>query len=377
MSRPPHRSPVRRGVALLATLVLLVLLLLVTTGVLHQALGDARRGRDHTAATIAGAAADAGAYSLLRDWAGFDFDSMRPGDTIPSSVLAAGNARVVVRGRRVSALAWWITAFAFTPDSVSPLRTARRVNLVLRQATPELATAAAVTLRDSGTVSGTGSVSGTDTSTGVWAATCPSPPVDAAGIAAADTSRVVHGSVTGLPALEQDSLAAAPSTWNTFGAESWSGLAGRADVVLAGGAIVTPSPASAAGACDRRVATNWGEPSGTGPCARHAPIVWARGDLEVRGGRGQGVLLVDGDVVFSQGAEFHGVVVARDDLSAGPGGGRVFGSVIAADSVSGAGDHTWIGDGLRIQRSSCTVTGVLMHNARLVPVVRRSWAPMP
>ena len=45
----------------------------------------------------------------------------------------------------------------------------------------------------------------------------------------------------------------------------------------------------------------------------YAPLLWARGDLELRGGRGQGILLVDGDLVVSQGAEFHGVVITRDE----------------------------------------------------------------
>jgi hypothetical protein len=100
------------------------------------------------------------------------------------------------------------------------------------------------------------------------------------------------------------------------------------------------------------------------------------GDVEIRGGAGQGVLLADGDVTVSQGARFTGVVIARDDVRSAAGGGVVLGAVLAADSAAGPGDHSRIGDALRIQRSSCAVDGVLRRNARLVPVTRRSWAPM-
>lgn len=372
---PPIRC--RRGVALLTTLVVIVLLALISSGALHQALGDARRGHDASAGVIAAAGADAGAYALLETGPGaFDFDSMATGDTLPTMALAAGDARVVVRGRRTSPVTWWVTSFAFLPDSAVAWRTGRRVNLVLRQALPELATDAALTVRNAAAVAGTGSVTGTDTVAGSWAAGCQAG-AGSAGIAVPDTNNVQRGVVTGLPALQQEPLAGLSSTYDTFGPTSWVMLAGRASVILAPGAVVSPFPSVAGSTCNRADPANWGEPAGTGPCTRHAPIVRARGDLEVRGGRGQGILLVDGDVVLSQGAEFHGLIVARDDILSGPGGGRVLGAAYAADSVTGPGDASWIGDGLRIHRSACAIAGVLRRNAPLVPVPRRSWAPMP
>jgi len=102
-----------------------------------------------------------------------------------------------------------------------------------------------------------------------------------------------------------------------------------------------------------------------------------RPGLELRGGRGQGVLLVDGEIRVSQGAEFHGVVIARDDVVSGPGGGALYGSVMAADSSRGPGDHSHVGDDLLVRRSSCAATGALRRVAPLVPVVRRAWAPLP
>ncbi|MGQ0648610.1 MAG: hypothetical protein ACT4P7_13685 [Gemmatimonadaceae bacterium] len=365
----------RRGIALLTTLTILILLLLMTTGVLHLAIGDARRANDGSAGTIAGSAADAGAYSLLRDWSTFNFDSMQVGDTIPSTVVVAGDATALVRGRRVSPLTWWITAFGFTPDSISVAHTGRRVNLVLRQAIPDLATIAAFTVRDSAQVVGSGAVVGADSAGGIWALGCPASAA-VAGIAIADTTMVQGGNITGAPPLRQDPLAALPSTYTAFGPDAWAALAARASIVLPAGSIVSPAASLTGGRCNVGDPANWGEPAGLGPCAWHAPLIWVRGSVEVRGGRGQGILLADGDVTLSQGAAFLGVVIARDDLLSGVGGGSLLGAALAADSLAIPGDHSRIGDGLRIQRSTCAVSGVLRRNARLIPVAWRSWAPM-
>lgn len=365
----------RRGVALVTTLAILVLLLLLTTGALHLAIGDARRGGDARPMVVAGAAADAGAYAVLRDLAAFDFDSMRVGDTLPVLTVAAGDGWAHVRGRRVSPLAWWITSLGFTPDTTSRDRSVRRVNLVLRQAIPQLPTDAAFTARDSVLVTGLGAVIGTDTSAGSWSAGCV-PGTGVAGIAVADSGLVRHGAVTGVPPVAVDPIAGAFASYGAFGTETWQDLASRAHVVLPGGSVMTPAPRLTGGACDVTHPGNWGDPAG-GPCARHAPIVWVRGDLELRGGAGQGVLLVDGDLTVSQGATYLGVVIARDDVRSAAGGGRILGAAFAADSVALPGDHSRIADGLRVQRSSCAAAGVLRRHAPMVPVTRRSWAPMP
>jgi hypothetical protein len=374
-AHPPVRPSAPQGIALVTTLGVLVLLLILTTGAAHLAMGDARRGFDGRAIAISAAAADAGAYSLLRDWGAFDFDSMAVGDTIPSTILAAGDGWAVLRGRRVSPLAWWFTSTGYTPDTTSALRAERAVSVVLRQAIPDLQVQAVFTAAVSVTVRGTGQVVGSDTTTGVWGASC-APGVGAAGIAVADTATVRHGTVTGTPPLMPDPLAAQPATYGSFGAATWASLSGRATVSLPGGAVVTPSPSVVGTACDRTSATNWGEPQGTGACASHAPVIRVNGDLELRGGRGQGVLLVDGDLRVTNGAEFHGVVITRDDVLSGPGGGRVFGVVLAADSLRGPGDHSDIGDALTLRYASCTAAGVLRRSAPLVPVRHRAWAPM-
>jgi adhesin HecA-like repeat protein len=105
----------------------------------------------------------------------------------------------------------------------------------------------------------------------------------------------------------------------------------------------------------------------------YTPLIWARGDVEIRGGIGQGLLLADGDVTLSAGALFAGLIITRDDLLSTGTGGTVFGAVLAGDDRTGSGDHSRLDGSSRVQRSACAVQQALERSARIVPVPRRSW----
>ncbi len=96
----------------------------------------------------------------------------------------------------------------------------------------------------------------------------------------------------------------------------------------------------------------------------------------MRGGTGQGVLLVDGDFTLSGGAMFAGVVITRDDLLSSGRGGTILGAALAGDAVVAAGDHTTLGGMTRVQRSHCAVEHALEWSARLVPLRQRAWAAL-
>jgi hypothetical protein len=104
------------------------------------------------------------------------------------------------------------------------------------------------------------------------------------------------------------------------------------------------------------------------------PVISALGDLTVRGGTGQGIIVASGDVRFENGAMFAGLVVAADDFLTGAGGGTVLGAVLAGDARRGTGDHTRIASGGIVRRASCRIRQARLAAASPVRVRDRWWA---
>ena len=366
----------RRGAALLVTLVVATLLGWLSLALHHVSLGAQRRAAARRDVVVATAGATAGLWGVLRDAPLHALDGLQVGDPPVVVRRTAGSALVDVRAVRSSAVTWQLVATAWFPDTILARRTVRRATMAVRQDLPDIGGLAALTVRDAVGVVGTGEVIGTDTTTSSLAPGC-LPGAGIAGIAMPDTlRRSGAGRVSGIPPLLVDAMAGTMAPYNQYGGETWGTLVARAQRRLAPGAVITPAPVITVATCDTSVATNWGEPRGTGPCMRHAPVILAQGSVELRGGRGQGLLLVDGDLTVSGGARFDGVVIVRDDLRTGPGGGLLRGAVLAADTAAAPGDHPEVGDGLRVERAGCVVAGVLARQARWRPVNGRAWLPM-
>jgi hypothetical protein len=99
-------------------------------------------------------------------------------------------------------------------------------------------------------------------------------------------------------------------------------------------------------------------------------LIYSPGDLVVDGGRGEGMLIVDGSLTLQAGFEFFGVVLVRGALFGGPGGGRITGAVLLAQQRDSASTL----DGIAIDFSRCAVRKALLELARPVPIAERSWS---
>lgn len=372
-----------RGFVLPATLVTLLLLLLLSTAVARLAAGDFRRSRDTRHTIAAREAADLAAHLILRDWESIGAETLAVGATTGTLPLALGSgARASSRVVRATDHLFWSVGLGEDGDSLAGTLARRGAHLAVRLAIPDVPLSAALTVRDSVTLAGAALVVGSDSTPMGW--TGCAAPAPAAAVALPDTTRICDGGcgpgraggrVAGTPPLLADSAAALPSRYAAFGAESWQSLVAHAGLVLAPGAVVTPAPSVLGGRCDRALSSNWGDPTAPGSaCGAYFPLVWARGDVEIRGGIGQGVLLAEGDVTLSAGALFAGLVIAKDDLLAVGTGGTIVGAAMAADVRPGTSDHTHLEGGARIQWSRCAVDRALQRSARPVPVRGRPWA---
>jgi hypothetical protein len=148
-------------------------------------------------------------------------------------------------------------------------------------------------------------------------------------------------------------------------------LASQSTITLPGGSWAT-GPLTSGTDCDVASPLNWGDPSSLdGPCSSYLPIVHVVGDLTLTGGEGQGILLVDGDLVVGGGYRFFGLVLVRGTLAVGSfgSGATVWGSVAAARTGTEALPLT----GISVTYSKCMISHALRTSGVLVPLRSRAW----
>jgi hypothetical protein len=130
--------------------------------------------------------------------------------------------------------------------------------------------------------------------------------------------------------------------------------------------------------CDADVESNWGEPTlNTDPCFDYFPIIYHNGNLKLQGGRGQGILLVEGDLDASGGMVFYGPVFVTGTLSTTGNSGqgaKFFGGVIAGN-VS-LDDLTKLAGGALVSYSSCAIQRALQNTATPTALAERSWVQL-
>ena len=121
------------------------------------------------------------------------------------------------------------------------------------------------------------------------------------------------------------------TTFMQYGNTSYTQLAAAATIQLNPGSYA-PAPVITGGVCTAS-STNWGSPlAPTGACGKRYPIVHINnfgGTTTITGGSGQGMLLVDGDLVISGAFTYYGLIIVRGKMSTTAGGSpTVYGSLL-------------------------------------------------
>ena len=145
-------------------------------------------------------------------------------------------------------------------------------------------------------------------------------------------------------------------------------LKGLATTVISGGSLrVQPTVLNAT--CITANPTNWGDPyDRSGACGDYFPLVYSTGDLQVLEGRGQGILVVDGDLALEAGVEYDGVVLLTGSLLSN--GARVFGAIVAAGA---SGRPNQILGGTVVRYSGCATRRALVGSGRGFLLRDRGW----
>ncbi len=197
---------------------------------------------------------------------------------------------------------------------------------------------------------------------------CLAPDSSKAGIVAATIDQLGAPSIEGSPPVL---VSPVDSGFPATASATFEQLAIQATNILSGGTW-SPRPSLSGGDCNISDPQNWGDPSGlAGTCSDYWPVTHVTGDLHLLPGKGQGILLVDGDLAVDGSFQFSGVVLVKGRLETGAVGGlvRVEGALLAAQ----AGTATLPLSGISVTYSKCMVSNSLQSSGRLIPLRSRSW----
>lgn len=375
----------RRGFALPAAIGALVIVGVLVTAGFYMARQEMRIG---VASKFSSMAVNV-AQSSINDVLVNETQALTPlpngGDTTLVDTSDAGITRVHVR-RLAQRLFYLDATTQITEGGALWSGATRRIGVVTRLSSANMEPPAALTTQGSLTVGGSTIVSGYDSIPNNWGAACDiTSMTNKPGLIIDDTTQIKTAGgtfeVAGNPAISQDTTITTDNLLD-FGDFTWDDLVSLAEKTYSSGTTLTTilPDSTLVGTdyvCQQTDTRNWGDPrSLTGVCSNYFPIIYAKGDLQISGGYGQGILLVEGNLDVQGGFEFYGPVYVRGELTTQGTGGHFNGGVVAANVDLGA--STVLGNAL-VSFSSCAVSRAVLNNSALTkvrPLAMRGWVDL-
>ena len=368
------------GFALPTALFALVIIGALAAAAFFAALQEARLGRNGRSAEVAFDAAEAGLSAALAEGGVGGWGTVRPGDSLAlSGALGESGGRFETTVLRLNGQLFLIRSRGTDANGAGE----RLLGGLARLGAPGVRIGAALVAGGAVELGAASALDGRDGDPPGWTG-CPSVGRDTvAALALPDPSDLLLGPecagrecLSGEPALLGDPALRDSVPYGPAGAGRTE-LARRATLVYPPGApgdVVTPAPVGSADSCDRSAPHNWGEPrrpAAVAGCRSYFPVILAQGDLALAGGRGQGMLIVEGDLTLTGGAEFVGAALVGGVFRVSGAGGRVSGAVVAAGRGGGVAAYL---EGASLAFSSCAVAlaGAVAAPAKALP--ERSWA---
>ena len=367
-----------RGVALPLTLIVLTVLMLLTGMGLMLARLESRSADQSLAAMQATAAAESGFELAASQWPIEAWDTLPPGVTVASGVGAYGRQLHVDSITPLGGPVYLQTAVGEVHDAGGGQLARSSLGRWMRADPPRFPDRAAIMAHGVLELGGGMSVDGGDHVPAPWGTVCPPPGpaaaavMDSVGPPVFSVGCLGGTCLTGNPALVVDSTAS-DSLLSSFGAWDFTALRAAAGQQLAG-VISAPGPVldSVTGRCDPAFPANLGEPlDPTSPCFRFFPIASVAPGSRIERGRGQGVLLADGDLELADGFDFYGVIVVAGRLTMVGPGTRITGLVLLRHSPSDTARLTGPGE---VALSRCAITRAAGRSVPLRPLPGGSWS---
>ncbi len=361
-----------QGIALVLAIVALVVIGALVAGTFFVSTTEQRTSVNALAASKAFEAAEAGLQTTMAGWSSGYNSAAYPGQVATTSgTITSSGANHADTILRLNSNLFLIKAAGTQGTATQSL--AALIRLV--SANPDVQ--AAVTARGTVNIGGNATVTGIETTPPNW--TCSSSS-DLAGIRTnAGVTTTGHSyQLNGNPATLQNDASVTTATFMT----PFNQLKAIRTLSLPAGNYngMVPSTTGLPAACDKTDNNNWGEPwrSPTGgtvtACTNYAPIIYLSGNSSMQNGRGQGVLLVEGDLDLRGNVEWTGIIITTGQISTRGTGSKVTGAVMANDVD--LGDQTSFLGNPTVAFSRCAIDYVLQQVAQPQRLAARSWMQM-
>jgi hypothetical protein len=166
------------------------------------------------------------------------------------------------------------------------------------------------------------------------------------------------------------------TTFTNYGYTNYTTLSSQANIQLGPGTYA-PAPVAVGSVCQTSgQPLNWGDGNTrTNPCGNYFPIIWLNGGPSststITNGQGQGVLLVDGNLIAGGSFTFYGLIVVRGQFSTVAGANvKIYGGLLAKganfSSTSSSGNFV-------VNWSSCAMSQALSGTGIGALNRSRSW----
>jgi hypothetical protein len=372
----------RRGMAVLIALIAIVSLAVLSTGAVVGSMQEFRAGRNSMVEQRAFAVAE---FGLNREVANWDRSRNLPPpvgraigatDSSPVYVAQGDTARVSIT--RLTDNTFWVVSVGRASIGTNLLESQRQTHLLVRLAYPAINPSGTIVTAGDITVKGSADITGINNNPAGWSqcASIPNENKFAITYAPGKTADIQKPNMV-INGINQSAAAADSNTYVRYGTESWNSLTSNADITINGGSW-QPEPSGAGSVCDYGVMTNWGEPSRTAghiaACKDYFPIIYSQSSLSLSHGRGQGILLVNGDIRLNGNFQWYGLIIARDDINKGNGTFDLWGSVMSRNAD--VNDGNTVNGNSSFKWSKCAVESALRGSAILTRAKERSWVQM-
>jgi hypothetical protein len=376
-----------RGMALAVAIFALVVIGALVAGAFFAGHLEQRTGRNTLYAAQAADAAEMGVSKVVSDWDQFNLNSTAVGATTALGTTTVGRTTYNQDVIRLNNDLFLVKSLGKRLDASGNTLAQRTVAMVTRLSYVSATANAAVTAGKSVNFNGNAfEVVGNDSVPAGWSGEsgC-STGAAKAGVRTAETvtsSSQQDDNITGSPAQVEHDPTVTADFFNIFGDVTFDDLKKSADIILP---YTTPyngaAPSLTAGnpqRCNIADQMNWGEPHRNGAgytaqCVNYFPILYGSGTQTklAAGGRGQGLLLVEGDLDISGGFEWTGLIVAKGGIKITGNGNKITGALLAQDVA--LDDQNSISGNTTLQFSSCALSKAIQGSAFAEPMTMRSW----